>query len=461
MPIEVDVPMFESAASFPRIVHGDDQFDDFAQQPLLPFKLSQFGPGMAWGDVDADGDDDLFVGGGSGHAGSLWINQGEGNFRPLENPYLTAHAGYEDLGCLFFDADGDADLDLYVVSGGPNIRPHPDRLYVNQGQGELVYDDQALPSQGFSGSVVAASDFDRDGDLDLFVGSRMVPGEYPLAPRSQLLRNDDGEFMDVTTARAPQLASAGMVTGAVWSDANGDGWDDLLVTYDWGPIRLFVNQQGRLADGTADAGLATHTGWWNGIASGDLDNDGDIDYVATNLGLNTKYHASPEKPAVLYYGDFDHTGRMQLIEAEFEDQRLFPVRGKSCSTRAMPFLGDKFTSYKDFALADLSQIYTDERLADAHKFSATTLESCVLVNEGGQFKVLPLPRLAQNSPAFGAAMLDADADGRLDVYIVQNFYGPQPETGHMDGGLSLLMLGRGDGQFSSVWPTSQRFGRAG
>ncbi len=445
-------PMFVPAENFPRIFHGEDKFDDFAKQPLLPNRMSQFGPGMAWGDVDADGDDDLFVGGGAGHAASLWINQGKGHFQQLDIPAIAAHAGHEDLGSLLFDSDGDGDLDLYVVSGGTNTRTCRDRLYINQGQGKLSYDEQALPEQRVSGSVVVANDFDRDGDLDLFVGGRMIPGEYPLAPKSQLLRNDDGKFVDVADLVASALVSSGMVTGAVWSDANGDGWSDLLVTYEWGPVRLFVNEQGRLVDATKRMGLEAHTGWWNGITSGDLDNDGDMDFVATNFGLNTKYHASQEKPALLYYGDFERSGRMRLIEAEYEDQHLFPIRGKSCSTHAMPFLRQKFTSYKDFALADLSQIYTNECLSDAHRFATTTLESCVLLNQGDRFDVVPLPRLAQNAPAFGVTLIDVDADDHLDLYLVQNFYGPQPETGHMDGGLSLLMRGRGDGHFTPVWP---------
>ena len=171
------------------------------------------------------------------------------------------------------------------------------------------------------------------------------------------------------------------------------------------------------------------------------------------FGLNTKYHASADKPALLYYGDFEESGRNRLIEAEFEDEVLYPVRGKSCSTHAMPFLANKFTTYKDFALADLTEIYSVKCLDDAQRFVTTTLESSMFVNDGGQFTIRPLPRLAQASPAFGVCMIDADADGRLDVYLVQNFYGSQPETGHMDGGLSLLLKGQGDGTFTSVWPS--------
>lgn len=445
-------PMYAPVTELPSIVHQEDRFDDFALQPLLPNKLSQFGPGMAWGDVDSDGDDDLFVGGGAGQAGSLWINLGRGQFEPRDVAAFATDADREDLGCLFLDANGDGALDLYVVSGGIVIPAHTDRLYLNDGSGNFTNASDRLPGEGHSGSVVVASDFDHDGDLDLFVGTRVVPGHYPLAPKSQLLRNDEGYFVDVGNSLAPELVQAGMVTGAVWSDVNDDGWDDLLVTYEWGPVRVFVNQQGKLSEATEQWGLAQHTGWWNGIASGDLDNDGDIDFVVTNFGLNTKYHASQDKPALLYYGDFDKSGRMRLIEAEFEDEVLFPVRGRSCSTRAMPFLADKFNSYRDFALADLSQIYTDACLADSHRFAATILESCVLLNEGTRFRVEPLPRLAQNSPGFGAVLLDSNSDGFLDVYLAQNFFGPQLETGRMDGGVSLLMLGRGDGRFSVVWP---------
>jgi enediyne biosynthesis protein E4 len=392
-------PMFTPATAFPEIMHHEDAFDDFALQPLLPNKLSQFGPGMAWGDVDADGDDDLFIGGAAGYPGTLWMNQGDGNFQRHDVEAFVADRDREDLGCLFFDADGDGDLDLYVVSGGIVIPPQADRLYLNDGFGNFTNASDRLPQEAHSGSVVVASDFDRDGDLDLFVGSRVIPGQYPLAPRSQLLRNDAGRFTDVGQEVAPDLVQAGLVTGAVWSDANGDGWDDLLVTYEWGPIRLFLNRQGQLKDVTESVGLAEYTGWWNGIVSGDLDNDGDLDYVATNWGLNTKYHASREQPALLYYGDFDNSGRMRLVEAEYEDEVIFPVRGRSCSTHAMPFLAGKFRSYRDFALADLSAIYTDACLSDAQRFAATTLESCALINEGTHFRVVSLtatcPELAQ------------------------------------------------------------------
>jgi len=281
----------------------------------------------------------------------------------------------------------------------------------------------------------------------------VIPGAYPLAPHSRLLRNDAGRLVDATEQLAPALAKTGLVTGALWSDADGDGWLDLIVAHEWGPVKLFHNDAGRLVDQTRESGLADRLGWWNGIAGGDLDGDGDVDYVVTNFGLNTKYHATRQRPALLYYGDFDGTGRNRLVEAEYEEGTLFPIRGKSCSTRAMPHLAGKFSTYKEFALADLPAIYTPQCLKDAERFEANTLESGVLLNDGGgHFAFHPLPRLAQVSPCFGVAVTDVDADGKADVYLAQNFFTPQLETGRMDGGMSLLLRGRGDGSFDPVGP---------
>ncbi len=450
--------LFVESKALAAAVHSENVFDDFALQPLLPNKLSRLGPGMAWGDIDGDGDDDVFVGGATGFASHLFRNDGKGAFVALKDAALLRDARAEDMGALFFDADGDGDLDLYVASGGgryptgfPLLR---DRLYINDGQGVFAKaPPTAMPITKDSGSVVSACDFDRDGDLDLFVGSRFIRGSYPLAPTSHLLRNDGGSFRDVIEEVAPGLVKAGMVTSALWSDANGDGWTDLLVTYEWGPVRVFMNRAGTLTDQTEAAGLTALTGWWNGIAGRDIDGDQDIDYVITNFGLNTKYHASATKPAQLYYGDFGGDGQMSLVEAEFEDDHLFPVRGKGCSSNAMPFLRKKFDTYEAFGLAVLPDIYSKETLAKAHHFAATTLSSGVLINDGsGHFSFRVLPRLAQIAPGFGVTLTEVNGDGHADICLAQNFYGPQVETGQMDGGLSLILHGRGDGSFDSVWP---------
>lgn len=449
--------LFTKTTALGRVTPAEQPFDDFARQPLLPNRLSQNGPGMAWGDVDGDGDDDVFIGGPAGQPGKLMRNAGNGRFENIYSGALNIDWKNEDMAPLFFDADSDGDLDLYIVSGGVECEPGDetlrDRLYFNDGSGKFKRATDALPDLRDSGSCVAGADFDRDGDIDLFVGGRSIPGKYPLSPNSRILRNDGGIFTDVTDTIAPALKDSGMVTSALWSDSDGDGNSDLLVAYEWGPVRLWKNEKSKLVDMTTDAGLADRLGWWNGIAGADIDHDGDIDYVVTNIGLNTKYHASPKHPMLLYYGDLDGSGKTAIVEAEFEGNVCYPVRGKSCSTAAMPSLGKKFPTYNKFALASLKDIYTDARLSSAKRFEANELQSGVLINDGNaRFTFLALPRLAQAAPGFGVALTDFDGDGHVDACVAQNFFGPQVETGNMDGGLSLLLRGNGDGTFTESWP---------
>ncbi|MDB4449374.1 CRTAC1 family protein, partial [bacterium] len=365
----------------------------------------------------------------------------------------------EDMAPLFFDADGDGDRDLYVVSGGVECEPGAavllDRLYLNDGKGNFSKAPaSALPMVTESGSVVCAADFDRDGDTDLFVGGRVIPGRYPEVPASQLLVNDGkGGFSNV----APDsLVKTGLVTSALWSDVNADGWVDLLVTHEWGPVKVFCNQEGQLVDETKESGVGELLGWWNSIAAGDIDADGDLDYAVGNVGLNSKYHASDDHPVLLYYGDMDDAGRPKIVEAEYEGKTLYPVRGRSCSSNAMPGLKRKFPTFKSFAVAPLDDIYGKDKLKESKKLSANILKSGILINmteEGGlpKFKFQPLPRLAQISPIFGLAFTSIDGDAYPELYVVQNFFGPQRETGRMDGGVSLL-LKNNKGQFSPIWP---------
>jgi hypothetical protein len=453
------IPLYARSDMLQSIVHRERFFDDFARQPLLPNKMSQLGPGMAVGDVDRDGDEDLFLGGAAGQSGQLYLHTDD-RFKPVEVPALHEHRFAEDMGCLLVDIDADGDLDLFVVSGGVECDAGDailcDRIYRNvtdpqTKQIAFEYVPDLLPADRDSGGPVSAADFDRDGDVDLFVGGRVLPHEYPQSPVSRLLRNDGGTFVDVTADCAAELARAGMVTSSTWSDVNNDGWIDLLLTLEYGPIKVYHNVSGKLVDQTVAAGTSELHGWWNSIAGRDVDHDGDMDFAVGNLGLNTKYHPSPQKPQYIFYGDFDQSGHPQIVEAKPGDQGLLPVRGRSCSSNAMPFLKTKFKTYHDFASASLSEIYTDECLEKSVRLEAHVASSGILLNDGqGRFTFQEFPRQAQVAPIFGLRFVDVNDDPHPDLFVAHNFFSPQRETGRMNAGIGCVLVGDGTGRFRCV-----------
>lgn len=438
-------------------VNQERAFNDMRRpaQSLLPNRMNTLGGGLALGDANGDGHVDVFFCGAAGQASALYLNDGTGRFsRSLQQQPWDDTIEREAMAAVFLDVDRDGDMDLIVTAGSTEPDKGSDllrsRLYLNNGHAKFTAADSArFPAPPTSASLVAAGDYDRDGDLDIFIGGRVVPGEYPSTPESLLLENRDGVFVDVTDTVCPELRKCGMVTTALWTDADGDGRSDLLVAGEWMSLRLFHNNDdGTFTETTEAAGFAASSGWWNSLTAADVNGDGLIDYIAGNQGLNSKYHASAEHPTSIYYGDFEGNGRCEIVESEYEGDKLYPVRGRSCSSRAMPSLRAKFPTFRDFGAALLPEIYPTDKLSESLQLHATELSSGVFLNDGrGKFAFRSFPRLAQTSPIFGTAAADFNGDGHVDIVAVQNFHGPQVETGRYNGGIGLLLLGDGAGGF--------------
>ena len=442
--------------------HRENDYDDFIKEVLLPHKMSQFGPGVAVGDVNGDGRDDFYVGGAAGQAGRLYLQDSEARFRQAGRSPWIGDAGFEDLGALFFDADGDRDLDLYVVSGGnafaPDSHLYQDRLYINDGAGRFEKSAERLPAVTASGSCVAAGDYDGDGDLDLFVGGRVHPGKYPFPARSYVLNNDGGVFADVTGDVAPDLREPGLVTSAVWSDYDSDGALDLIVVGEWMPVSVFQNSGSRLIERTADYGLEKTTGWWNVIETGDFDNDGDNDFVLGNLGLNYKYKATEAEPLHVYAHDFDESGTLDIVLGYYNQGICYPVRGRECSSQQIPLLKTRFPSYSAFGRATLADVYGATTLNKGLHYEARMFASSAMENLGnGRFAIKPLPVEAQFSTVQGVVVQDFDGDGNLDLLVAGNFHVSEVETGRADAGIGLLLTGDGRGHFRPVHVSNSGF----
>ncbi len=427
-------------------------------QPLLPVSFRSRTPALAVGDINGDGRDDAFLGDTSADSARLLVGA-DGRFTPADSSVFTTPTVLEGGPVLLFDADGDGANDLLDTRGGTGLLAgageYQPQLFLNDGHGSFRGAPAALPALPISVGAVAAVDFDRDGRLDLFVGGRVLPGQYPLPPRSALLVNRGGRFEDVTEAVAPGLREVGMVSSAVWSDVDGDGWPDLLLALEWGTIKYFHNEQGRsFTDQSESAGFAAAgIGWWTALASADFNGDGRPDFVAGNVGLNTQYHATPEHPALLYYGRFAPGRPPQLIEAYYEGDKVFPWRTRKDLGAQIPSILQRYPRNDAYARATLDDIIGADKLASARRFAATEFRSGVFLSQAdGTYRFEPLPRIAQVAPFQGLVAGDFDGDGHADIYTVQNSYAPIPLVGRFDGGLSQLLRGDGHGHFTAVSP---------
>jgi hypothetical protein len=447
-------PLFEDVSQLLSHQHHEIEFDDYARQPLLMKRLSQLGPSVAWFDLDGDGQDELFVGAGRGGACAVFRRDPAGALKdwspadapPLPDDLLGLAAWFDDegrrvlLGALARYESARTNLPAVLLCTLGDKPAGPPQL------GSLA---TTLPSASSPGSL-AVADVDGDGDLDIFVGGRVVAGLYPTAPTSLIVRQDQSRWL-VDPNDEQLLRGVGMVSGAIWSDLEADGYPELVLACEWGPIRVYENRRGRLREVTAEWGLAPLTGWWNGIAAGDLDEDGRLDLIAGNWGLNTGCEAAPDRPLELLYADFEGRGAMDLIEGGYapELKTSVPRRSLNALAQAFPQMLERFPTHRAFAQAALADVLA-ALPSRAAAVSATTLETMVLLNRGRRFDRVDLPAEAQWSPAFAVCVADCDGDGHEDVFLSQNFFGTRPEWPRLDGGRGLWLRGKGDGRLVPV-----------
>ncbi|MEO7992608.1 MAG: VCBS repeat-containing protein, partial [Chryseolinea sp.] len=453
-----------SASSNITFTHHENEFIDYKVQYLLPYQVSRYGPCLTTSDINHDGNEDFFIGGASGQSGKLFLMNNENSFQQSVSQPWSKDSLKEDTGAVFFDADGDQDLDLYVVSGGSEFKPSQadllqDRLYLNNGKGVFQEDFNALPKEFSNGSCVVTADYDKDGDLDLFVGARSIPGNYPLPSHCFLLRNDtqngNVRFSNVTPT---SLLKPGIVSSVIWTDYNNDSWPDLIIAGEFMPVMLFKNSKGLLIDQTIESGLANTNGMWCTLIEADTDDDGDKDIIAGNIGLNTSFKASEKEPLVIYSGDFNADGIIDPIVSTYIGHVQYPLASRDEMLEQLPYLKKIFSSYDAYASASIQNILTEEKLKNAIQSKAYILSSAVFENKGnGTFSVSSLPMEAQFTSSSGILFEDLDSDGKKDILLAGNFYPQRVQQGRSDAGSGLLLKGNGKGNFTPIMPRRSGF----
>jgi hypothetical protein len=448
----------EISDSIFKFKHKEKPFDDFKTEVLLPNNLSQSGPFIAKGDVDSDGLEDLYVTGPLGESGKLYVQTATG-FQEKSGPW-NKETKREEMDAVFFDVDNDMDMDLYVVSGGNEYFYNSpfliDQLYINDGNGNFSNESDRLPQIPIGGQRAVVGDYDQDGDEDLFIGGRQIPGYYPYVPKSYLFQNNKGYFKDVTL-ESPDLEGPGLVTDAVFDDFDLDGDQDLIVVGEWMPVSFFENVHNEFKNVTERYNPSQDVGWWYSIEKADFNGDGKNDYVVGNVGENNKFNPSKETPLELYCHDFDGNGTNDIVLGEYQNNICYPVRGRQCSSEQMPFITGKFPTYTAFATADISRIYGDENLEQALHFSATNFSSVVFMSQDAKYQVNRLPIYCQFGPINRTITGDFNNDGHLDALVAGNNFGVEIETIRYDGGRGVVLLGDGKGNFEQLSPKASGF----
>jgi len=429
--------------------HKEDLYNDYQFEPLLPYKYSMLGGALAVADVNNDGLDDFYVGNASGSTSALFIQNRDGTFTDIPGPWLE-DVLQEDVGAVFYDFDNDGDQDLYVSSGGSANLNHIDRLYLNTENG-FIKPSNTIPQLSISGKALAVCDFDKDGLLDIFVGGRVIPGKYPYAPKSAILRNTGGtdenlKFEIMSSPFGKDSDDLGMVTAAIWADLDGDSWKELILAGEWMPITIYKNVKGQLVNSTEDYGLENTKGWWYSLHVVDVDTDGDLDLVAGNLGLNYKYKSKPNSPFEVYSADFDENGSNDIVFTYNKKGKQVPLRGRECSSQQVPAIAKRYKTYRDFAKADLKDIYGNAPLKNALHYTTDTFAHFWFENENGEtFTSHKLPTQAQLSIVNSIAQIDYNNDDYPDLLLSGNLYQAEAETPRSDSGLGTILIGSDDG----------------
>lgn len=438
--------------------HIENEFIDFKREPLLHHKLSEEGPAVAIADVNGDGFEDVYLGGAKDFSGKLFLQTNSGNFSKKEILDFEVDKTHEDTDAVFFDANGDGNLDLYVVSGGnetkANTQNYLDRMYFGDGKGNFSRIRNVMPTILESGSVVKVHDVDGDGQQDIFVGSRVKPGRYPETPKSYILKNENGSFKETTIQWGKDISNIGMVTDAEFADLDNDGIKELIVAGEWMPVSVFKFENGTYRNRTTDYGLDNKIGWWNSVTIADINGDSFKDIIAGNLGLNSIFKASDSEPVELYYKDFDRNGSLDPIITTYNEGVSYPLHNRDRVLDQMAFLKKRFTRYAPYSNATMTDIFTPQELQNVKILKANDFKHYLFINEGGKrFKSQPLPSETQISVLNDAVIIDLDKDGNKDIITGGNFYGTDAEYGRYDASIGATLLNRGNSNFEAVMPS--------